>query len=176
MRVMGPRRKRIRLHRKTPAHLAGFLVQSRPRVWKRLHHVETIYVSSCTATSAARHERMTVAMALAERTHHSSRGQTIARAGVWRRELNCTATIWNLSTPQPELCTGGSRPDRIASLSGPQERDLRRTVQQIVDAVPLVRLLHDPVPQLVEQLPDVMRFFRHTYSRAGYRSAQDLAR
>ena len=31
-----------------------------------------------------RHERMTVAMALAERTHHSSRGQTIARAGVWR--------------------------------------------------------------------------------------------
>ena len=37
-----------------------------------------------------RHERMTVAMALTERTHHSSRGQTIARAGVWgaRDELH----------------------------------------------------------------------------------------
>ena len=35
----GPCRKRIRLNRKTPAHLAGFLVQSRPRVWKRLRHV-----------------------------------------------------------------------------------------------------------------------------------------
>ena len=35
----GPGRKRIRLNRKNPAHLAGFAVQSRPRVWKRLHHV-----------------------------------------------------------------------------------------------------------------------------------------
>ena len=50
-----------------------------------------------------RHERMTVAMALAERTHHSSRGQTIARAGVWGHELNYTATMWHPPTPQPEL-------------------------------------------------------------------------
>ena len=50
-------------------------------------------------------------------------------------------------------------PDRIATLSRPQERDLRRTVEQIVDAVPLVPLLDDPVSQMVEQLPDVMRFF-----------------
>ena len=35
----GPGRKRIRLNRITPAHLAGFRVQSRPRVWKRLRHV-----------------------------------------------------------------------------------------------------------------------------------------
>ena len=34
----GPGRKRIRLNRKTPAHIAGFRVQSRP-VWKRLRHV-----------------------------------------------------------------------------------------------------------------------------------------
>ena len=32
-------RKRIRLNRKTPSHLAGFMVQSRLRVWKRLRHV-----------------------------------------------------------------------------------------------------------------------------------------
>ena len=57
----------------------------------------------------------------------------------------------------PEL--GGSRPDRIATLSRPQERVLRRTVEQIVDAVPLVPLLDDPVPQTVEQMVDVLRFF-----------------
>ena len=34
----GPQQKRIRLNRKTPAHFAGFMVQSRPRVWKRLRH------------------------------------------------------------------------------------------------------------------------------------------
>ena len=32
----GPVRKRFRLNRKTPAHLAGLLIHSRPRVWKRL--------------------------------------------------------------------------------------------------------------------------------------------
>ena len=35
----GPGRKRIRLDRKNPTHLAGFAVQSRASVWKRLHHV-----------------------------------------------------------------------------------------------------------------------------------------
>ena len=70
------------------------------------------------------------------------------------------------SSPQPELFSfyeeepGGSRLDSIATLSAPQERDLRRTVQQIVDAVPLVPFLDDPAPQMVEQLPDVLRFFR----------------
>ena len=32
-------RKRFRLNRKTPAHLVQGMVQSRPRTWKRLHHV-----------------------------------------------------------------------------------------------------------------------------------------
>ena len=35
----GPGRKRFRLNRKTPAHLVGLLIHSRPRVWKRLRHV-----------------------------------------------------------------------------------------------------------------------------------------
>ena len=35
----GPVRKRFRLNRKTPAHLEGLLIHSRPRVWKRLRHV-----------------------------------------------------------------------------------------------------------------------------------------
>ena len=32
----GPFRRRFRLNRKTPAHLAGLLIHSRPRFWKRL--------------------------------------------------------------------------------------------------------------------------------------------
>ena len=36
-RLSGSRRKRFRLNRKTPAHLEGYHVHTRPRVWKRLH-------------------------------------------------------------------------------------------------------------------------------------------
>ena len=43
--------------------------------------------------SLLRHEWMIVAMVLAESTHHSSRGQRNAIAGVWGREMNFTATI-----------------------------------------------------------------------------------
>ena len=38
-------RKRLRLNRKTPAHFAGFGVNSRSRVWKRLRHVTPSSVS-----------------------------------------------------------------------------------------------------------------------------------
>ena len=34
-----PLRKRFRLNRKTPAHFAGVVAHSRPRVWKRLCQV-----------------------------------------------------------------------------------------------------------------------------------------
>ena len=40
-----PVRKRFRLNRKTPAHLAGILVHSRPRVWKRLRQVGSSHFS-----------------------------------------------------------------------------------------------------------------------------------
>ena len=96
-----------------------------------------------------RHERMTVAMALAESTHHSSRGQKTARAGVWGREMNYTATIRDPPTPQPELFSlyeepGGVRPDWLSEVR-PQDRD------QIVDAVPGLPALGVPVPQMVDQ-------------------------
>ena len=48
----------------------------------------------------------------------------------------------------------------MPSLSGLQELVQRRTVQQIVDPVPLLPTLDDPAPQMVEQLPDVLRFLR----------------
>ena len=43
----------------------------------------------------------------------------------------------------------GSRPDQLSDVR-PQERAQRRTVQQIVDPVPLPTL-DDPLPQMVEQ-------------------------
>ena len=113
--------------------------------------------------------RMSVAMALSEYKHRTSRGQS-GQGQV--RSTRVHGQVPEALLPQepgtqhftlddddsvPEL--GGSRPDRIATLSGPQERDLRRTLEQIVDAVPLVPLLDDPVPQTVEQLQDVLQFF-----------------
>ena len=98
---------------------------------------------------------MTVAMALAESTHRSSRGQKTARGGVWEREMNYTATIRDPPTPQPELFSlyeepGGARPDRLWEVR-PEDRDLRRTVDQIVEAVPGLSGLNVPVPQIVDQ-------------------------
>ena len=69
--------------------------------------------------------------------------------------MNCTATIRDPPTPQPELFSlyeepGGARPDRLSEVR-PQDRDLRRTVDQIVDAVPGLPALDVPVPQMVDQ-------------------------
>ena len=44
----------------------------------------------------------------------------------------------------------------------PQERVQRHTVEHFVDFVcfaPTVQILDAPVPQTVEQLPDILRFF-----------------
>ena len=60
-------------------------------------------------------------------------------------------------TPQRELFElsfeeepGGARPDRLCEVR-PKDRDLRRTVDQIVDAVPGLPALDVPVPQMVDQ-------------------------
>ena len=53
----------------------------------------------------------------------------------------------------------GSRPPCLGEPRGPQERDLPRTVEQVAAYAPMVQILDAPVTQMVEQLPDVMRFF-----------------
>ena len=77
--------------------------------------------------SMLRHERMTVAMALAEFSHHSSRGQRMARAGVWGHEQNYTAKIRKPPTPHPELFSleeepGGGLPAPLSEVAGRQEK------------------------------------------------------
>ena len=54
----------------------------------------------------------------------------------------------------PEL--GGSRPDRLADVR-PQGRAPRRIVEQIVDPVPAVPLLHTPVPRMVDSVVEVRK-------------------
>ena len=57
--------------------------------------------------------------------------------------------------------TAGMRPGVLAE-PRPQERVQRHTMEHIVDFVcsaPTVQILDAPVPQTVEQLPDVLRFF-----------------
>ena len=51
----------------------------------------------------------------------------------------------------------GSRPDRLSAVSGPQERVPRHIVEQIVDIVPVLSLLHVPVPQTVDSVVERLK-------------------
>ena len=93
-----------------------------------------------------RHERMSVAMALAESTHHSAQRLKTARAGG-------EAHVQEAPLPQ------GSRPPCLGEPRGPQDQDQLRTMEQLAAYAPMVQILDIPVPQLVDQLADVMRFF-----------------
>ena len=106
-----------------------------------------------------RHERMTVAMALAEKLDHSSRGQRMARAGEEDLELHYTAEFRTHPPPQAAgtvyfamdvddvLAALGSRPDRHSEVR-PQERAQR---------LPLLTF-DDPAPQMVGQLLNLAHF------------------
>ena len=119
-----------------------------------------------------RHEQQSIAAALATSQRHLAlRGQKKARAGEGDFELNFTAKIRRHPPPQAAgtvyypmdvddvPAAGGSRPDRLLDVSGPQERVLRRTVEQNVERVRGVPVLDAPVPQMVDQAAEVVRFF-----------------
>ena len=56
-----------------------------------------------------------------------------------------------------DVPAAGSRPYRLFAVSGPQERVLRHTVEQMGDCVPVVPSLDVPVPQMVDQPVVVLR-------------------
>ena len=112
--------------------------------------------------SMLRHERMTVAMALAEFSHHSSRGQRMARAGVWGHEQNYTAKIRKPPTHQPELFSlegepGGGLPAPLSEVAGRQDMVVRHVMEDLGSVCPFVQILDLPVPQLVENVTDTLR-------------------
>ena len=86
-----------------------------------------------------------MAAVLATYQHHSApRGPKTARTGVGARE--------ELHGYAPE--DAHPPPPLLEVL--PQERVQQRIEEQIVDPSPLVPLLHDVVPQMVEQLVDIL--------------------
>ena len=98
-------------------------------------------------------------------THDGLRAQTKDRAGETahrtprrqRTRAAGEAVIFELFDED----TAGMRPGVLAE-PRPQERVQRHTMEHIADLVccaPLVQTLDAPVPQTVEQLPDVLRFF-----------------
>ena len=100
--------------------------------------------------SMLRHERMSVAMALAESTHHSAQRQKTARAGEEAR------VVLHCHVPEAPL-SQGSRPPCLGEPRGPQDQDQLRTMELAAAYAPMVQILDIPVPQLVDQLADVMR-------------------
>ena len=123
-----------------------------------------------------RHEEQSVAMALSAAAHHSYdkvaagakndlQAQTTDRAGEaahraprrQRTKAAGEAVFFELS----DEGTTGLRPGVLAE-PRPQERVQRHTMEHIADLVccaPMVQILDAPVPQTVEQLPDVLQFF-----------------
>ena len=112
-------------------------------------------------------------MALAESTHHAAlRGQKVARAGGWWER----AVLHGQVPEHPTLQAAGAqhfamdagedvgeapateRPAPLLEVR-PQGRVLQRTVELIVDPVPLIPLLHDVVPQMGVQLVDFLAPF-----------------
>ena len=99
------------------------------------------------------------------------RTSTTPHHGEWGSELNHTATIRRTPTPHAAgtqyfamdvdevPAAGGSRPDRLAPVSGPQERVQRHFVEQLVEPVRGVPVLDAPVPQMVDHLVDVLKIF-----------------
>ena len=92
-----------------------------------------------------RHEAMSVKLALVTALHHSAQRVEVPR------EVEEHATFVGpraQKTPPP-----GMRPDRLLDVAGPLQR---RTMEQVVDYVPVVPLLDAPVPQVVDKLEDVL--------------------
>ena len=112
-----------------------------------------------------RHERMTVAMALAEAQHHAApRRQKPASAitvnDAPRGQKNADAEYFELSSDEEVASARGMRPAPLWE-PRPQERVQRHTAEQMIESfVPVPILdLDAPVPQMVEQLVGVLKVF-----------------
>ena len=130
-----------------------------------------------------KHERQTVCMVLAETFHHSSalfppkfkeewvgrheqpdalRGQNTARtreATYYTSKTSVAGDTAFFSLFDEEDAVWGTRPTGLVEPQGPQERIQRHTAEQMIESfVPVPVLdLDAPVPQMVDQLVDVLK-------------------
>ena len=107
----------------------------------------------------ARHERLSIAMALAPVEYHSygptanaaPRGQTTGTSEGEVREQHYGLRAQKRPLP-------GLRPAPLLEVL-PQVRVQRHTVEQRIEHTPYVQILDAPVPQMVEQLVDFFKDF-----------------
>ena len=94
-----------------------------------------------------KHERLSVAMALSEYKHHSSRGQRKDRAGEeGHRDENVAP---RRQKPPP--------PQGLGEPRGLQARVQKHTMEQLAHVLPMVQILDSPVPQMVDTVLDFFR-------------------
>ena len=129
-----------------------------------------------------KHERQTVRMVLAEtfhyapfppklkeewvgrhETHDALRGQNTARtreATYYTSKSSVAGDTAFFSLFDEEDAVWSTRPTRLVEPQGPQERVQRHTSEQMIESfVPVPVLdLDAPVPQMVDQLMDVLKF------------------
>ena len=109
-----------------------------------------------------RHEQLTVAMALAEATHHveteDSPASAITVNDAPRGQENADAEYFELSSEEEMASARSMRPAPLWE-PRPQERIQRHTAEQMIESfVPVPMLdLDAPVPQLVDQLVVVLQ-------------------
>ena len=111
--------------------------------------------------AALRHERQSIAMALAESQHHTSRGQRMARARVWGHEQNYTAKFRTTPPPQPELFSleeepGGGLPAPLSEVAGRQDKVVRHVLEDLGSVCPVVQILDLPVPHRMDHLAELL--------------------
>ena len=100
-------------------------------------------------------------MALATFTHHSAQRQKTAMVGRWVRDA-LHGEVLEEPILQPELFQlseeepGGKRPGQVQD-PRPQERVQRHAVEQFADFAPMVQIFDVPVPQMVDQVVDVLK-------------------
>ena len=111
--------------------------------------------------------QQSIAQALATFTHHSAQRQKTVRVQGSGYEVKYTAKFREKPLTSPAgtqyftldvdevPAAGGSRPDRLASVCGAQERVQRHIVEQLVDPVRGLPVLDALVPQ-VGQLVEVL--------------------
>ena len=104
--------------------------------------------------SMLRHERMSVAMALAEKLHHSAcRSVPLKEELVEHEMYNAPRGQKTASGRGTEFFDvfdeelGGGRPPPLPEVAGPQARVLRRTVEPIIESFVPVQMIDVPVPQ-----------------------------
>ena len=119
-----------------------------------------------------RYTRMSVALAVAEATHHTApRGQRTARAGGGPRDVLHGRVPEHVPPPPPQAASAryfamdagedvgeapaAGRPAPLLEVL-PQEQVQRRTVEQIVDLVLEVPMLQMVVPQMVGQVVNIL--------------------